>query len=259
MHTATMKYKSYILMILLLVCMSSCITNKSTTLLQTDDKLPQYPKVEYEYYRIRPNDWLVMRVLTLNEESYGIYNRSTDNTSNYSGVQPGYRVYDDGTIDIPFIDGIPVAGLTVREAARAIEDTLRSFVPDAIVKLALANDVFYVLGEATKGSFRLYKEKLNIFQAIALAGQISANGDRSRVSIIRDNPDGGRPIIKQFDLRTASIIGSEYYYIEPNDVLYFPSIKGDFFKVEDYTSSLSSVTTSLNFLVTVINLGMSIW
>ena len=244
----------------MLVCMPSCITNKSTTLLQTDDKLPQYPKAEYEYYRIRPNDWLVMRVLTLNEESYEIYNKSTQNTSNtINGVQSGFRVYDDGTIDIPFIDGIPVAGLTVREAAKAVQDTLRSFVPDAIVKLALANDRFYVLGEATTGSFQLYKEKLNIFQAIALAGQIRPNSDRSRVTIIRGNPDGGRPIMKQFDLRTASIIGSEYYYVQPNDVLYFPSIKGDFFKVEDYTSSLGSVTTSLNFLVTVINLGMSIW
>ena len=108
----------------MLVCMPSCITNKSTTLLQTDDKLPQYPKAEYEYYRIRPNDWLVMRVLTLNEESYEIYNKSTQNTSNtINGVQSGFRVYDDGTIDIPFIDGIPVAGLTVREAAKAVQDT----------------------------------------------------------------------------------------------------------------------------------------
>ena len=161
---------------------------------------------------------------------------------------------------LPFADELlNRAGLTVREAAKAVQDTLRSFVPDAIVKLALANDRFYVLGEATTGSFQLYKEKLNIFQAIALAGQIRPNSDRSRVTIIRDNPDGGRPIMKQFDLRTASIIGSEYYYVQPNDVLYFPSIKGDFFKVEDYTSSLGSVTTSLNFLVTVINLGMSIW
>ncbi len=243
----------------LLLLVSSCITTKSFTLLQTDEKLPQYPKVEYEYYRIRTNDWLVMRVMTLDDESSAIFNRSTENTNNTNGVQSGYRVYDDGTIDIPFIDGIPVAGLSLREAAKVIEDTLRTYIPDAMVRLALANDVFYVLGEATNGSFKLYKEKLNIFQAIALSGEISTNSDRSHVTIIRNNAETGKPELKQFDLRTASIIGSEYYYIQPNDVLYFPSIKGDFFKVESYTSSLSTITTSLNFLVSVINLGTSIW
>ena len=58
-------------------------------------------------------------------------------------------------------------------------------------------------------------------------------------------------------MRTASIIGSEFYYVQPNDVIYVSSIKGDFFKVQDYSSTIGSFSTSIGFLVTVINLGLS--
>lgn len=228
---------------LCLLC--SCITNKGTTLLQTDEKLPQYPKAEYEYYRICPNDVLVMRIFTLNTESASIFNNDA----------AGYRVYDDGTIDIPFISGIPVAGLTVREASKVVEQYVRQMVPDAMVKVALQNDCFYVVGSGESGSYQLYKERLNIFQALALMGSLEEEADRSRVTVIRHNPDGGRPTVRQFDLRTASVIDSEHYYVQPNDVIYIPAIQGEFFQVSDYTSTLGSISSSINFLLTVFNFG----
>jgi len=226
------------------------------TYLQDSDKLPQYPKVPYTYYRIQKNDQLVIRLLSLNEEATAIFNMQS--TSGTSATGYTYRVYDDGTIDIPFVDNIPVAGLTIREASKVIEARLKDFVPDAMVKVALANDNFYILGlSGAKGAFPLYKEKLNIFQALALTGNVATNADRKRVRLIRPNADGGRPIVKEFDLRTISIIDSEYYYVQPNDVLYLGPIKGDFWKIENYSSAVGTLSTSLNFLVTVLNLGLT--
>ena len=238
-----------------LLLASSCITNKSMTYLQDSDKLPQYPKVPYTYYRIQKNDQLVIRLLSLNEEATAIFNMQSTSASTTGYT---YRVYDDGTIDIPFVDNIPVAGLTIREASKVIEARLKDFVPDAMVKVALANDNFYILGlSGAKGAFPLYKEKLNIFQALALTGNVATNADRKRVRLIRPNADGGRPIVKEFDLRTISIIDSEYYYVQPNDVLYLGPIKGDFWKIENYSSAVGTLSTSLNFLVTVLNLGLT--
>lgn len=239
-----------------LLLASSCITNKSMTYLQDSDKLPQYPKVPYTYYRIQKNDQLVIRLLSLNEEATAIFNMQSTSATSATGYT--YRVYDDGTIDIPFVDNIPVAGLTIREASKVIEARLKDFVPDAMVKVALANDNFYILGlSGAKGAFPLYKEKLNIFQALALTGNVATNADRKRVRLIRPNADGGRPIVKEFDLRTISIIDSEYYYVQPNDVLYLGPIKGDFWKIENYSSAVGTLSTSLNFLVTVLNLGLT--
>jgi len=242
--------------LLLVMACSSCITNKSNNMLQTDSKLPQYPKAEYNYYRIQKNDRLVLRILTLNNEAASIF--SMGNSGMPSGSnQRSYRVYDDGTIDIPFVNQIPVVGLTLREAAHAIEQQLKDFVPDAMVKVALANDMFYIISDGAKGAYKLYKEKLNIFQALAVAGNLATNSDKKRVRVIR--PVNGKPQIREFDLRTASIIDSEYYYVQPNDVIYVSSIKGNFWKIDNYTSTLGTFTTSINFLVSVINLGLTSW
>ena len=244
-----------LLVAVLVLTSTSCITNKDNTYFQDSEKLPQYEKVAYEYYKIIPNDQLVIRLLTLNEEAAAIFNFSSG--GNTTTTEFTYRVYDDGTIDIPFVNSIPVAGLTIREASKVIEERLKDFVPDAMVKVALANDMFYIVGEGGKGAFNLYKEKLNIFQALALAGGPATNADKKRVRIVRPNPEGPRPIVKEFDLRTVSIIDSEYYYVYPNDVIYLSSIKGNFWKIEDYSSALGTITTSIGFLVSVFNLGVT--
>ena len=248
--------KNILLAVLMLMTGTSCITNKDNTYFQESDKLPQYTKAEYEYYKIIPNDQLVIRLLTLNEEAAAIFNFESGGSSS-SATEFTYRVYDDGTIDIPFVNSIPVAGLTIREASKVIEEKLKDFVPDAMVKVALANDMFYIIGEGGKGAFNLYKEKLNIFQALALAGGPATNADKKRVRLVRPNPEGGRPMVKEFDLRTVSIINSEHYYVYPNDVIYLSSIKGNFWKIEDYSSALGTITTSIGFLVSVFNLGVT--
>ena len=245
-----------LLVAVLVLTSTSCITNKDNTYFQDSEKLPQYEKVAYEYYKIIPHDQLVIRLLTLNEEAAAIFNFSSGGSTTTS-TEFTYRVYDDGTIDIPFVNSIPVAGLTIREASKVIEERLKDFVPDAMVKVALANDMFYIVGEGGKGAFNLYKEKLNIFQALALAGGPATNADKKRVRIVRPNPEGPRPIVKEFDLRTVSIIDSEYYYVYPNDVIYLSSIKGNFWKIEDYSSALGTITTSIGFLVSVFNLGVT--
>lgn len=243
----TKKVKNIFMFGLLTVIFSSCITNKSNTYLQEDKSLPQYKKTPYTYYQIQKNDELAIRILSLNDEITAIFTGG-----GVSATAPSYRVYEDGTIDIPFISNIYVEGLTVRQAAKVIQEKLRDFVPDAVVKLGLANDCFYVIGEAGRGQFPLYKEKLNIFQALSLSGNIAQNADKKHVKIIRKVCDSGRPIVKEFDLRTASIIDSEYYYIQPNDVIYVSTIKGDFFKISNYSMAIGSISTTLSFLLLVL-------
>lgn len=240
---------SLVAVITLLLC-SSCITNRDLTLLQDGKKMPQYEKADYTYYRIQKNDVIRIRLLTINDEAAQIFDIGTNGSGGNA-----FRVYEDGTIDIPFINNIPVVGLTLREAAKVIEGRLKDFVPDAMVKVALANDKFYIIADKKTGVYDFYKEKLNIFQALALTGSIPNNVDRRRVRIIRPDINGKAQVI-QFDMRAKSIIGSEYYYIQPNDVIYISSIKGDFFRTESYTESVGFITSSISFLVTVFNLGI---
>lgn len=242
--------------LLLLAACTSCITVQSNSYLQENKKLPQYTRGEWHEYRLQPNDQLRMRVLTLDEEARDIFNAGNQNASvNNNGYT--YRIYDDGTVDFPFLSGISVAGLTLREASRKVQDTLQTMVPDAMVKLAMANEQFYFVGEGKSGAYSFYKEKLNIFQALSLVGDMANNADRKRIRILRPDPNGGNPQVREFDIRSASIIDSDFYYIYPNDVIYVSSIKGDFWKIQNYSSAVGTLSTSISFLVTVINLGLS--
>jgi polysaccharide biosynthesis/export protein len=241
--------QSYLLIAILTLCsisFSSCVTNYTTTYLQTRKNLPQYKQTEYVAYHLRPEDKIAIRVISIKEDVNQIYN-------NQGGLsqQNAYKIYSDSTIDIPFVSHIKIGGLTIDEATKVLETKVKELDANATVVIALANEVFYVIGEAGKGQFPLYKDKLTIFQALALAGDVKFNGDRGRIQIIRESAKG--PVIKQFDIRTRSIIESEYYYVYPNDIIYVGTKPSSFFRIESYNALLGMITTSVAFLVLVLN------
>ena len=81
--------------------------------------------------------------------------------------------------------------------------------------------------------------------ALAMAGDIGDFGDRSQVRIVREKE--GVTDIKTFDVRSNDIINSEFYYIEPNDVIYIQRIKGQSFGINSVTTTISVVATTLAF------------
>ena len=85
----------------------------------------------------------------------------------------GYRIFEDGTVDLPFINKVPLLGKTLDEAQQIIQERMSSFVPTVQVKMALATGTFSVIGDAGRGYFPLYEERLTIFQALCLVGCIS--------------------------------------------------------------------------------------
>jgi polysaccharide export outer membrane protein len=237
----------YLLVALLSVFVVSCVTTKDTTYLQ--DTKVAYPKGEFTDYRIRPDDELSIRVLSSNQEVSGIFFNGGAQGAN---MQSTYRVFGDGTIDIPFIRKIKVDGLTLREATHEIETRLQDYIKEKLaVKVSVVNKYFYMIGESNaKGQFPVYKDKMTIFEAIALGGDLGVPADRKQVKIIR-KVDGVEKIMK-FDLRSKSIIDSEYYYVQPNDIIYVGLTKGGFFKITSFSTFLGVVTSSLSFILLVI-------
>jgi polysaccharide export outer membrane protein len=86
---------------------------------------------------------------------------------------------------------------------------------------------------------------VTIYEALAMAGDIGDFGDRSKVRIIRESE--GQTKVKVFDVRSADIVNSEFYYIEPNDVIYIQRIKGQSFGINSAATTVSVVATTLAF------------
>ena len=243
-----------ILLAIVAVTMSSCYSHRVIGYLQEptkSNKLPVYDSVAYEPYRIRVNDEIIYRLITMDET----YTKMLGTNNNVSSGQyaNSYRVHSDGTIDIPFLHPLKIQGLTEVEAQEALCAAFREIIPDADVKLVLYNKYFSVIGDAHSSQYYIYKEKLNIFQALALTGDVLNSGDRRHIRIIRPRDNGQEPEILEFDMRTNSIIDSKYYYIYPNDVIYVARAKNSFYTVQNYSAFTGLITSSVALLTTVLN------
>lgn len=249
-----MKRGSILLLGLVALLMSSCYSHRVIGYLQEPtkgNKLPVYDSVPYEPYRIRVNDEIMYRLVTRDENMTKML--GTNNAATNSQYANTYRVYPDGTIDLPFLHPLYIKGMTEVEAQDALRQAYKEIIPDADVKLALGNKFFSVIGDAHSGQYFIYKERMNIFQALAMTGDVMNSGDRRHIRIIRPRDDGEEPEILEFDLRTNTIIDSKYYYVYPNDVIYVARTKNSFYTVPNYSGFIGLITSSVALLTTVLN------
>lgn len=233
--------------------LTSCYSHRAIGYLQEPtkhNKLPQYDSVPYEPYKIRVNDEIIYRLITLDAT---ISKSLAANNSVAGQYANSYRVHSDGTVDLPFLKPIKIAGLTEQQAQDTLKKAFREIIPDADVKLSLYNKFFSVIGDAKAGRYYIYKEKMNIFQALAMTGDVMNSGDRRHIRIIRPKDGAQEPEVLEFDIRTNSIIDSKYYYVYPNDVIYVARTKDSFYKVPTYTGFLGLITSSVSLLTTVLN------
>lgn len=249
--------------ILLPLLMASCVTSKRVNLMQTPGKngIPQYADtVSYEDYELRIGDRLYIYVYSVDERVDKMFNSSSGTIGiqmlQGSGVGGSYDLYtylvqEDGCIDFPMVGRVPVRGMTTREVKRVLEDELSSFIKSygdyqmMSVEVKIVRRSFSVISDRGSGTFNIQKEKVTIFEALAMAGDIGDFGDRSKVRIVREKE--GLTQVKEFDVRSEDIINSEFYYIEPNDVIYIQRIKGQSFGINSVTTTISVVATTLAF------------
>jgi polysaccharide export outer membrane protein len=235
--------------------LTGCYGYRQVGLLQERDDLPVYDSVVYEPYRLQVNDEIIYRVVTMDETIAKTLSANSSGSGQYAN---SYRIYSDGTVDMPFLPPIKLAGLTELEAQDTLRKAFREIIPDADVKVAMYNKTFTVLGDANSGTYNIYKERLTIFQALAMTGDLMNSGDRRHVRIIR--PRGGaEPEVLEFDIRTNSIINSKYYYVYPNDLIYVSRDSGSFYKQTSYSGFLALITSSVSLLITVLNYIPGIW
>ncbi|MEM8886807.1 MAG: polysaccharide biosynthesis/export family protein [Bacteroidota bacterium] len=224
--------KQVFTMLLGVLCLTftSCISNKKTLLLQgggfSKSEVTSLPNKAPDY-KLQPNDVLAVKIKTLNEDQ-AKYLELSDNTFNVNQISTflgGYSISDSGYIQVPGIGEVKVGGLTVNKARERIQTMVRSTaLKDASVFINLVSFRVSVLGEvAAPSQFFVYNNQLTIMEAIARVGGFDEFADRSEVHLIRQTPRG-EDVIK-IDMMQADFLTSPYYYLLPNDVLYVPTLE----------------------------------
>jgi polysaccharide export outer membrane protein len=229
--------------------LSSCVTNKKLTYLQSEGAREEFISITPATYIIQPYDNLFIRVVTPDPKLAEMFNTISATAYGYSvneisADMLSYTVDDEGAIELPYAGRFMVAGKTLKMVKTELDNALKSYIADAVVTVKMVNNYVSIIGEVQRpGKYPIYKDRLNIFQALAMAGDLDIYSNRHKLQLIRQTPDGN--IVKEFSVKNRSIIGSEFFYIMPNDVIYAPPMKGRFFQMNafPYSVILSTITT----------------
>lgn len=261
-----MKKQSHIfLLCLLALAFSSCLTSKKVNLLQEPDgkKIPSYvDTLDFEDYRIRMSDRLYIQVYSVDENLTKLFNNGANGSYIRQQMMNGGDAYgtnelysflvdENGNIQYPMIGDVLVRGKTTREVKLLLEEQLAGLVKSIgdyalmSVDVRVVNRYFSVIGAVQSARVPLIKEKVNIFEALAMAGDIADYGDHSKIRILREIE--GETTIRTFDIRSKDIINSEFYYIEPNDVIYIQYMPGHSFGINHVSTTIAVVATTLSF------------
>ena len=247
-----------VLLVTLLLC--ACGSQREYAYLKDAPRDEEMPIVNNYTTTIFAGDRLVIHVDSRTPQSTYPFNEGTrrahtDKTS--AAKEPdGFLVGQDGNIVYPVIGRIPAAGLTLDELARSIEGRLVEgrYVKDPTVTVTMPSFHVTVVGEvATPQMIQVEGNRITIFEALAICGDVTMDGLRDNVKVIRY--EDGEPTVGEIDLTSASALDSPFYYLKQNDIVYIeptPQKKRTAYRNEDWPKYISMTASGVSIAYTLV-------
>jgi len=237
--------------------LSSCVTSKTINYLQKPGfRIPAYKdSISFTDYNLRVGDRLFVKIYSTDDMTNALFNAGIGGGGSMMGGGGGssdlytYLVEENGCITFPMIGDVAVVGKNIREATIVLEKAIEPLFKFSSVELRVMNRSFSVIGNGNSAFVTMPQEKINIFKALAMAGDVGMFDDRSRIRVLRETDNGVQ--VKMFDLRSIDLLHSEYYYIEPNDVIYIQPLNEQFFRITTLPALISTVISTFSFGVLI--------
>lgn len=232
---------------------SSCVTHKDLVYMQGKDQhIQTYDDVELPDYRLKSQDELYIQITSLDDESTNVFKMAEQgnvfNLTPYSASLLSYQISKEGNLHLPVIGNMNVVGKTTNEVGMMIQDSLEYVLSKPTVTVKLSNRYVTILGEVrTPGRYIYSEEKLTIYDALGMAGDITDFGNRKKVSITRNESDVNNIIT--LDLTDPGIVSSEYLYMRPSDLLYVKPLRRKFWAMSEFPYGFLIATISTGILV----------
>ena len=220
-------------------------------------------------YQLQKNDILDVRISSLNPEVNALFNSSTMVTMQVTQATAqtggdlfyitGYSIDEDGCVDVPFVGKVNVLDLTLNEAYSAIDKMVAKLFTNYHLQVKLGGVRFSVLGEFNRpGKHMVMQNQVTIFEAIALGGDLSLVANREEIRLMRQHPSGTK--IHTVNLLDESVVGSPYYFIQPNDVLYAEPLPQRSWGLgvtgaQSLNTIVSTLSTSAALILSIISLS----
>lgn len=212
------------LIILSGITFSSCKTSQNAYYFKTVPRDTSISSVinRVSESRIRKNDLLAINFSSLNPAEDMTYNAaagSTNATAIASGSGSGYLVDAQGNIQLHKLGLIHAEGMTRAELKNKIQKDIEPYLKDPVVTVRYLNHRISVLGEVGHpGVIQMPEERLSVLEVLSVSGDVTPTAKRNNILIIRDTAGGKQ--LKRINLEDHSIFTSEWYYLQPDDVVY---------------------------------------
>ena len=230
-----MKIRDLFLLAAVSVILISCGTEgKEIPYMQNIDQLPAGALAtaasQTGDFTIKPGDLLQINVSSSNADAVKPFNKiqyiptlgSNNITTMGDRSSVFYLVDDNGNIDFPVLGKLHIRGMT----KHALEDYVASLIypryltekPE--IECRIQNFRVFCLGDFNRpGVIQAENGRLNLIEAIALSGDLTLQGQRENIMLIRTDPSGQR-YVKRIDLTDANVMNMPEFELQQNDILY---------------------------------------
>jgi polysaccharide export outer membrane protein len=219
---------TYITFGILFIC-ASCSNKQYQPLFEQKNTIPDslFQKNAFtgDHYKIKSQDVLQLR--NLQNIKYIVDETPINVNSSSGSTSQGqtFRVEDDGTVALPVIGHVAVAGLTRAEAQKLIEDIYRkNLLKDPIIELKIVNLTVTILGEIkAQGNYVLIKDKTTLIELIGEAGGLTDKANEKNIKIIRGNEKN--PHVTEINLDNIGSINDPNNMLQSGDIIYIAQNK----------------------------------
>lgn len=211
--------------------------------------------------KIQPDDLLNISITSLNPEANVLFNKGevmpVGNSGGYSGggtgiSSEGYLVDKEGNIDFPVLGKIHLGGLTKAEAKARLNARLEYYLKEPMVNIRFMNFKITVIGEVNRPStITIPTEKINILEALGMAGDMTAYGKRENVLVIREVE--GQRIITRLNLNSKEVLNSPFFFLQQNDIVYVEPDKVKADQVSTRRNDISMALSVASFLTILLS------
>jgi polysaccharide export outer membrane protein len=256
MKIAILKYN--ILFFILIVCsISSCVPYKELRYFNDVKDIDNKSTINIRQQKtISPFDNIYVKVLSTDEKTSKIFNTADDFKGNTGTISMmGYIVDENGNINFPFVGDIKVAGFTTFQASEIIHKALTEYISNTSIIVKYIDSKVTVMGEVQRqGVFTFSDDKINIYQAISLAGGLTRFGSHKNIILIRQ--EGQNIVHHKLNLSDSKISESELFYVLPNDVVVVEPLKSVSWSYQNmtYSTILASITTLITIVLAITSL-----
>lgn len=256
-----------------LLLLGSCTTPKNITYFQDVKHEAVIAPAEIKDIIVRPEDKLSIIVTTQDLALSQLFNLVTTQnrlgqttssthsimgaTSTNEGRISYYTVDSEGDINFPVLGKLHVAGMNRAQVAAYIEQKLKdeNLVKDPVVTVEFANTGISIIGEvASPGRYEFNKDRLTIIDALAMAGDLTVNGERNAILVMRKDAEGKQQCYRIDLTDIHQLAKSPVYYLQQEDMIYVQPND----KRKRETTSAGNTPYSPSFWVSVGSIGVSI-